>query len=103
MKDTFSTYHPFLNLMYFLGVLGITMFVTHPVLLGISFVTAVVYSCLLKGIGRTIKFNLVFAIPSMVIVALINPLFNHYGVTVIGYLHNGNPFNLLWRVVFMVL
>lgn len=94
MKDTFSTYHPFLNLMYFLGVLGITMFVTHPVLLGISFVTAVVYSCLLKGLGRTVKFNLVFAIPSMVIVALINPLFNHYGVTVIGYLHNGNPFTL---------
>lgn len=94
MKDTFSTYHPFLNLVYFLGVLGITVFVTHPVLLGISFVTAVIYSGLLKGIGRTIKFNLIFAIPSMLIVALMNPLFNHYGVTVLGYLYNGNPFTL---------
>lgn len=94
MKDTFSTYHPFLNLMYFLGVIGITMFVTHPVLLGISFVTAVIYSGLLKGIRKTAKFNLLFAIPSMVVVALMNPLFNHYGVTVLGYLYNGNPFTL---------
>lgn len=94
MKDTFSTYHPLLNLLYFVGAIGMTVFVTHPVLLAISFVTAVIYSCLLRGTVKTLKFNLVFAIPSMVIVALINPMFNHYGVTVIGYLHNGNPFTL---------
>lgn len=94
MKDTFSTYHPLLNLLYFVGAIGITVFVTHPLMLGISFITAVIYSCLLKGVAKTLKFNLIFAIPSMVIVALINPLFNHYGVTVIGYLHNGNPFTL---------
>lgn len=94
MNDTFSTYHPFLNLLYFMGAIGITVFVTHPVIMGISFVTAVLYSCLLRGLRRTLKFNIVFAIPSMIIVALINPMFNHYGVTVIGYLHNGNPFTL---------
>lgn len=94
MRDTFSNYHPLLNLLYFVGTIGITVFVTHPVLLGISFVTGVAYSALLKGIRSTIKFNLVFAIPSMVIVALINPMFNHYGVTILGYLYNGNPFTL---------
>lgn len=94
MKDTFSTYHPLLNMLYFCGTIGVTIFVTHPVLLGISFVSAVAYSVILKGWKSTIRFNLLFAIPSMIIVALINPMFNHYGVTIIGYLKNGNPFTL---------
>ena len=38
MKDTFSTFHPILNMLYFVGTIGVTVFVTHPVLLGISFV-----------------------------------------------------------------
>jgi len=33
-------------------------------------------------------------LPTMIIVALINPMFNHYGVTTLGYLSNGNPFTL---------
>ena len=94
MKDTFSTYHPLLNLIYFLGTIGVTVFVTHPVLLGISFFSAILYSCVLRGFVKTLRFNLVFALPSMIIVALINPMFNHYGITVLGYLSNGNPFTL---------
>ena len=50
MKDTFSTYHPFLNMLYFVGTIGVTVFVTHPVLLGISFGTGIAYSILLKGL-----------------------------------------------------
>lgn len=94
MRDTFSTYHPALNLFYFIGTIGVTVFVTHPVLLGISFFSGLAYSVLLKGWKKTLKFNLLFSIPAMVIVALINPLFNHYGVTILGYLYNGNPFTL---------
>ena len=94
MKDTFSTYHPLLNLFYFCGTIGVTIFVTHPVLLAISFLTGVCYSIVLKGVVPTLKFNVLFALPAMILVALINPLFNHYGVTVLGYLFNGNPFTL---------
>ena len=36
MKDTFSTYHPLLNMLYFVGVIGVTVFVVHPVILAIS-------------------------------------------------------------------
>lgn len=71
-----------------------TMFVVHPVILAISFICAVAYSVVLKGWKKTVKFNLLFSLPMMIIVALINPMFNHYGVTIIGYLHNGNPFTL---------
>ena len=94
MKDTFSTYHPVLNMLYFCGTIGVTMFVVHPVILAISFICAVAYSVVLKGWKKTVKFNLLFSLPMMIIVALINPMFNHYGVTIIGYLHNGNPFTL---------
>lgn len=94
MKDTFSTYHPMLNMLYFAGTIGVTVLVTHPVLLGISFVTGIVYSFLLKGIKHTLRFQLLFSLPALLIVALINPMFNHYGVTILGYLYNGNPFTL---------
>ena len=86
MKDTFSTYHPVLNMLYFCGTIGVTMFVVHPVILAISFICAVAYSVVLKGWKKTVKFNLLFSLPMMIIVALINPMFNHYGVTIIGYL-----------------
>lgn len=94
MKDTFSTYHPLLNMLYFVGVIGVTVFVVHPVILAISLFGGIAYSVLLKGWQKTVKFNLIFSIPMMLIVALMNPMFNHYGVTIIGYLHNGNPFTL---------
>lgn len=94
MKDTFSTYHPLLNLLYFCGTIGVTVFSVHPVILAISFISAVAYSVILKGWKKTVKFNFLFSLPMMIIVALINPMFNHYGVTILGYLHNGNPFTL---------
>ena len=94
MRDTFSTYHPLLNILFFAGVLGVTMFVTHPIILGISLVSAISYAALLKGWRRTVRNNLIFTLPIMIIAAAMNPLFNHYGVTILGYLPNGNPFTL---------
>lgn len=94
MKDTFSGCHPFLNLVYFCGTIGVTMFVTHPVILAISLLCGIAYSVILKGWKKTILFNIVFSLPMLVIVALVNPMFNHYGVTILGYLYNGNPFTL---------
>ena len=55
MKDTFSTYHPVLNMLYFCGTIGVTMFVVHPVILAISFICAVAYSVVLKGWKKTVQ------------------------------------------------
>ena len=44
MKDTFSTYHPLLNMLYFVGVIGVTVFVVHPVILAISLFGGIAYS-----------------------------------------------------------
>ena len=48
MKDTFSTYHPLLNMLYFVGVIGVTVFVVHPVILAISLFGGIAYSVLLS-------------------------------------------------------
>ncbi len=91
MEDAFSTYHPIINFLYFAVVLIISMFFNHPVVLGISLISAIVYAFVLQGWKKVLKFNLLFMFPMLIIVALINPLFNHAGVTILFYLKNGNP------------
>ena len=79
-NDAFSSRcHPVLNFFYFLLVLGLTMFVQHPVFLVISFMGAVAYGIWLCGAAKILKINFLLTLPMLVIVALLNPLFNHYG------------------------
>lgn len=87
--DAFSSCHPAVNFFYFITVLFVTMFLSHPVLLGISFFGATLYALRLKGWKTLVKFNLTFTLPAMIIVAFINPAFNHYGVTTLFYLKTG--------------
>lgn len=94
MEDTFSTYHPIINFFYFFIILGISMFFNHPVILAISLVSGIIYSLNLQGWRKVLKFNFLFILPMLLIVALINPLFNHSGVTILFYLENGNPITL---------
>ena len=81
-------------MLFFAGVIGVTMFVTHPVILAISLISGTAYCALLKGWKRTIRNNIILTLPVMIIAAAVNPMFNHYGVTILGYLPNGNPFTL---------
>jgi energy-coupling factor transport system permease protein len=94
MSDNFSTYHPVVNLIYFVFVIGVSMFLTHPVFLGISLLCAILYNAWLVGIKKTLKNNLLFTLPMVILVGVSNPLFNHYGVTILFYLNNGNPVTL---------
>jgi energy-coupling factor transport system permease protein len=48
---------------------------------------------MLKG-KKHIKTNLIYMIPMLLAMALINPVFNHEGVTVIGHFPSGNPLTL---------
>ncbi|TYC84456.1 energy-coupling factor transporter transmembrane protein EcfT [Acetobacterium wieringae] len=94
MEDTFSTYHPIINFCYFAVILIISMFFNHPVILGVSLISAIIYAFVLQGWKKVLKFNFLFMLPMLIIVALINPLFNHAGVTILFYLQNGNPITL---------
>ncbi len=93
MKDTFSRYHPIVNFLYFTFVGIFSMFFMHPVCLLISLVCSFTYSVELGGRRRVLT-NLKFLLPTIIGMGIMNPAFNHEGVTIITYLRSGNPLTL---------
>lgn len=93
MKDAFSTFHPIVNFTYFAAVLLFSMFFMHPVFLGISLLCSFCYSVVLKG-KKAVRFNLLYLLPLLLFMAVLNPAFNHAGVTILFYLKNGNPITM---------
>ena len=92
-RDTFSGYHPIINFLYFALVLLFSMFFIHPVSLFISLCTALIYAVTLNG-RKAVHMSLRMLLPMMVIAAVVNPIFNHAGVTILTYLPSGNPLTL---------
>ncbi len=91
--NEFKTYHPIVNFTYFIFVIGFSMFFMHPIALAISLVCAFSYSVVLKG-RKAISSNLLYMLPMLIFAALINPAFNHEGITILRYLPSGNPLTL---------
>ena len=79
-----------MNFLYFALVLLFSMCLMHPVSLCISLAGAVSYQVLLNG-RKGLRFSLVFMLPMMLFAALVNPVFNHEGATILTYLPSGNP------------
>ena len=92
-RDAFAGYHPCINLLYFVAVIGSAMFFTHPVCLAISLACALSYSIGING-KKAVRFTLLYMLPLMIVTALLNPMFNHEGITILAYLPNGNPLTL---------
>lgn len=91
--NTFQTYHPIVNFTYFVLVIVFSMFFMHPVCLATALLCSFVYSVVLKG-KRAVRFNLLYMLPLLVVSALMNPAFNHEGITVLTYLPSGNPLTM---------
>ena len=91
--NEFKTYHPIVNFVYFIFVIGFSCVFMHPVSLVISLLSGFTYSVMLKG-KSAVKTNLIYMIPTLLFAALINPAFNHEGITIIKYLPSGNPLTL---------
>lgn len=93
MKDVFSRFHPIVNLLYLMLMLGFTMFLQQPVCLGISILSAMLYGGYLCG-KRMLRFFVCYLLPTSIMILLVNPLVNHRGITILGHFPNGNPFTL---------
>ncbi|MWV47183.1 energy-coupling factor transporter transmembrane protein EcfT [Paenibacillus sp. HJL G12] len=93
MRDVFSTYHPVVNFAYFTAMLLFSMIFMHPVFQVIALISALAYSVLLKG-KSAVKFHTLYMLPLLLFMAVINPAFNHAGVTILFYLKSGNPVTL---------
>lgn len=91
--NEFKNYHPIVNFTYFVFVIGFAIFFMHPICLLISLVCSFIYSVILIGKKR-IKINLIYMVPMLILMALINPAFSHEGITILAYLPSGNPLTL---------
>lgn len=86
----FKKYHPIVNLVYFVFVTVLSCMLMHPVCLAASLICSAVYFAVIKG-AEPFKQSMKFVLPTAFAAAVINPMFNHAGVTVIAYFPNGNP------------
>ncbi|MBQ7255907.1 MAG: energy-coupling factor transporter transmembrane protein EcfT [Oscillospiraceae bacterium] len=91
-RDAFSARHPGVNFLFFALVLVMTAFWMHPVSLAISLATGLAYCARLEGakVWQTLR----FALPVALLAAVINPLFNHAGATILWYFPSGNPLTM---------
>ncbi len=89
----FKTYHPLVNFLYFVFVIGFSCVFLHPVCLGISLLSGFTYSVMLKG-KKAMKNNFIYMLSMLLAASFINALFNHEGATIIAYLPSGNPLTL---------
>ncbi len=93
MTDEFKTYHPIINFLYFAFMIVMSCILMHPVCLGISLLGAFTYSIIQNG-RKSIKTNILYMLPTVLVMAMLNPAFNHQGVTILAYLPSGNPLTL---------
>ena len=82
--DAFSGYHPAVNFIFFLCAMGFGMLILHPAFLVISILSALSYYLLLHGF-RGLK-RIATLLPIVLAVALLNPLINRSGATVLFHI-----------------
>ena len=88
----FDRLHPLPAFVYFLMILLLTMFTSHPVAVGISYFSALFFCGMLLGVKKLFA-SLAYTLPITLLIALANPLFVHRGETILFFL-NDNPVTL---------
>ena len=92
-KDAFTDFHPLVNMLYFVLVIGCSFVLMHPVCLGVSLACGVSYMLLLDG-RKALRICLLFLLPVLLLTVFVNPAFSHQGATILTYFPNGNPITL---------
>lgn len=91
--NEFKNFHPIINFIYFMSVIGMGMFLMHPVYILAGIVCSFAYSTILNG-KKAVKFNLFILLPAIITAAVFNGMFNHEGATILTYLPGDNPLTL---------
>lgn len=82
MNKAFASYHPAVNLSFFLVILVLAMLLMHPLFIGLNLISACLFSGFLNG-WRKLRLTFRFGLPMFLLIALANPLFNHQGKTLL--------------------
>lgn len=80
--DRFSKYNPKAAFSFFLTEILLTIIVFNPIMLAVSFFSALVYKLKLEG-RHALIYLFKFILPLVIFVALFNFVFSHYGMTVL--------------------
>ena len=88
----FDSYHPTINLIYFVAAFAMVIAFRHPAYLLISYVAIFLYSIKLRG-KRALVLDLTL-IPLIAVYAFIYSSYNHFGVTNLGANFIGNQITL---------
>ena len=92
VRDRFASYHPVINFTFFLVALVCGMILLHPAFLAVALLLSILYYLTVKG-RRGWKLVLGM-IPLLMVLSLINPLFNTYGDHVLFSYFGGRPYTL---------
>ena len=92
-SDAFSQFHPWVSFLYFALVLWFSMTLTHPVCQAESLLAGVLYALRLRR-DHGLAFGVRYAAALILATAVLNPLFNHAGGTVLLYLPSGSALTL---------
>lgn len=93
MRRAFTDVHPAVQFGFFTAVMLFTMLIQQPVIVITSLLCSLIYGFYVGGRSSRRSF-LRLILPSSFLVCIINPLFNHAGITILFYLPDGNPFTL---------
>lgn len=88
----FDSYHPMINLIYFVSSIGLTIVFDNPVFVAIAYICAFAYSVKLNG-KRALIFNICL-IPFVCLYAGWYSYYNHFGVTNLRQNFVGNEITL---------
>lgn len=89
----FNDFHPLTNLSFFLFAVLLTISTAHPIILTASLLLSLVYDYILRG-KTSIKMNLIFVLPTVILIILINFIFSHHGVTTLFTSESGVNYTL---------
>lgn len=91
-RDTFSSYHPIVNFIFFVGAFLFGMIIMHPAYLACSLLLSIAYYLTIKG-RAGLKYILGM-LPMFILLSVLNPFFNSGGETVLFTYLSGRPFTL---------
>lgn len=91
-RDTFSTYNPIINFVFYIGAIVFGMFFIHPAFLVCAVVLSAAYYLSIKG-SRGIKLVLGM-VPVFAALAVLNPILNTRGAIVLFTYFGDRPYTL---------
>ncbi len=93
MNIGFKALHPVTSFIFFVFAFTLCLISYNPFILFTTLLCGFIYDLKIQK-KRTVSYLLKFILPLIMLITVFNGLFNHYGVTILFTLPNGNNFTL---------